>query len=136
MFFLDYNIYWKFLFYERKLLYMKEKNLFKRIISAIVSLSMISSVCVPAFADAGEPPPEITEDEYVFPDPDSFSYDDVEVNFAKALQYSLYFYDANKCGAVHTEMDLNTVSGLIVDNCEFRRNNCYFDNLVSKSIFR
>ncbi len=23
---------------------------------------------------------------------------DVEVNFAKALQYSLYFYDANKCG--------------------------------------
>ncbi len=78
---------------------MKEKNLFKRIISAVVSLSMISSVCVPAFADAGEPPPEITEDEYVFPDPDSFSYDDVEVNFAKALQYSLYFYDANKCGA-------------------------------------
>lgn len=25
-------------------------------------------------------------------------YSDVEVNFAKALQLSLYFYDANKCG--------------------------------------
>ena len=40
---------------------------------------------------------------------------------------------ANKCGAVHTEMDLNTVSGLIVDNCEFRRNNCYFDKLDGES---
>lgn len=49
-------------------------------------------------ATAGEKPPEIFEDEIVFPDPDSFSYDDVEVNFAKALQYVLYFYDANKCG--------------------------------------
>ncbi|MCQ2464454.1 MAG: glycoside hydrolase family 9 protein [Oscillospiraceae bacterium] len=33
-----------------------------------------------------------------FPDPSSFSYDDVEVDFAKALQYSLTFYDENKCG--------------------------------------
>ena len=33
-----------------------------------------------------------------FPDPESFSYDDVEVNFAKGLQYTLHFYDANKCG--------------------------------------
>lgn len=47
--------------------------------------------CNARFADAGEKPPEVTEEERVFPDPDSFSYDDVEINFAKALQYSLYF---------------------------------------------
>lgn len=51
-------------------------------------------------AETGEEPPPITEEEYGFPDPNSFSYDDVEVNFAKALQYSMYFYDANKCGYV------------------------------------
>ena len=38
--------------------------------------------------------PEIFEDEIKFPDPDSFSYDDVEVNFAKALQYVLYLLKA------------------------------------------
>ena len=34
---------------------------------------------------------------------DPFNVDDVEVNFAKALQYSLTFYDANKCGAGITD---------------------------------
>ena len=65
-----------------------------------VSLIMLGNVTVCGFvgADAGEKPPEVTPDEKVFPDPDSFSYDDVDVNFAKALQYVLYFYDANKCG--------------------------------------
>ena len=33
-------------------------------------------------------------------------YDDVEVNFAKALQLSLYFYDANKCGSGITDGNL------------------------------
>ena len=78
-----------------------KKAKFKRIAAALLSVSMISSVFVSSFsvnADAGEKPPEVTEDERVFPDPDSFSYDDVEINFAKALQYVLYFYDANKCG--------------------------------------
>lgn len=55
----------------------------------------------PVGASAGEDPPPITDQ--TFPDPDSFSYDDVEVNFAKALQYSLTFYDANKCGAGITD---------------------------------
>ncbi|MBQ8921839.1 MAG: glycoside hydrolase family 9 protein [Oscillospiraceae bacterium] len=51
-----------------------------------------------AAADAGEDPGKVDDKDKVFPDPASFSYDDVEVNFAKALQYSIYFYDANKCG--------------------------------------
>ncbi|MBQ8906754.1 MAG: glycoside hydrolase family 9 protein [Ruminococcus sp.] len=79
-----------------------KSNFSKRLLTSMLSLSVMTAVAasatLPAFADAGEAPPEITEEEYVFPDPDSFSYDDVEVNFAKALQYSLYFYDANKCG--------------------------------------
>lgn len=80
-----------------------KSNFSKRLLTSMLSLSVMTAVAasatLPAFADAGEAPPEITEEEYVFPDPDSFSYDDVEVNFAKALQYSLYFYDANKCGS-------------------------------------
>ncbi len=75
----------------------------KKILSAFLSLSiaavMSASAVLPAFADAGEKPPPIKDGEKVFPDPDSFSYDDVEINFAKALQYTLYFYDANKCGS-------------------------------------
>lgn len=80
---------------------MKVK-LSKQILVAACSLctaaAMAATTVMPVFADAGEKPPEVTEEERVFPDPDSFSYDDVEINFAKALQYSLYFYDANKCG--------------------------------------
>lgn len=75
----------------------------KRLFAILMGLSMAAGSAVQGTninisADAGEKPPEIFEDEVVFPDPDSFSYDDVEVNFAKALQYVLYFYDANKCG--------------------------------------
>ena len=80
---------------------MKVK-LSKQVLVAACSLctaaAMAATTVMPVFADAGEKPPEVTEEERVFPDPDSFSYDDVEINFAKALQYSLYFYDANKCG--------------------------------------
>ncbi|MDO5558140.1 MAG: glycoside hydrolase family 9 protein [Oscillospiraceae bacterium] len=72
---------------------------FKRLLAILMSVSMTAGAAVQSVgATAGEKPPEIFEDEIVFPDPDSFSYDDVEVNFAKALQYVLYFYDANKCG--------------------------------------
>lgn len=78
---------------------MKSSKLWKHIVAGVLSISMMSNVTAhTAFADAGEKPPEIFEDEIKFPDPDSFSYDDVEVNFAKALQYVLYFYDANMCG--------------------------------------
>ena len=34
------------------------------------------------------------------------SASDVEINFAKALQLSLYFYDANKCGYGITDGNL------------------------------
>ena len=78
-----------------------KKTGFRRILASLLSVSVLCSSAFTAFnvsADAGEKPPEVTEEERVFPDPDSFSYDDVEINFAKALQYVLYFYDANKCG--------------------------------------
>ncbi|MBQ8923088.1 MAG: glycoside hydrolase family 9 protein [Oscillospiraceae bacterium] len=63
-----------------------------------LSVLMTGGMMMQAAASAGEDPGEVQESEKVFPDPDSFSYDDVEVNFAKGLQYTLYFYDANKCG--------------------------------------
>ena len=78
-----------------------KKTGFRRILASLLSVSVLCSSAFTAFnvsADAGEKPPEVTDEERVFPDPDSFSYDDVEINFAKALQYVLYFYDANKCG--------------------------------------
>jgi len=71
---------------------------FKKLLAVMISLSMTAGTMMQSVnAAAGEDPPPITEQK--FPDPSSFSYDDVEVNFAKALQYTLYFYDANKCGA-------------------------------------
>jgi len=79
---------------------MKKRKIGKKLLAILLSLTLISaSALSTVYADAGPPPPEVGEDEMTFPDPDSFSYDDVEVNFAKALQLSLYFYDANKCGA-------------------------------------
>lgn len=70
---------------------------FNRVMAVLLSLSMISGfMAQTVYASAGEDPPPVTNKD--FPDPSTFSYDDVEVNFAKALQYSLYFYDANKCG--------------------------------------
>jgi len=75
---------------------------FNRILALLLSFSMTAGAAVQSVgASAGEDPPPITDQ--TFPDPDSFSYDDVEVNFAKALQYSLYFFDANKCGAGITD---------------------------------
>ena len=73
-------------------------NSFKRIFAVFISMSMAAGIAVQSVgATAGEEPPPVTNKD--FPDPSTFSYDDVEVNFAKALQYTLYFYDANKCGA-------------------------------------
>ncbi|MDO5560016.1 MAG: glycoside hydrolase family 9 protein [Oscillospiraceae bacterium] len=78
---------------------MIKKGHFKRALSLILCLGMtVSSTVVSVSADAGEKPPEVLDSERVFPDPSTFSYDDVDINFAKALQYTLYFYDANKCG--------------------------------------
>ncbi len=59
---------------------MKHRRFLKRIISAVICTAITAgSLCVSAA--------------------DETDYSDVEVNFAKALQLSLYFYDANKCGS-------------------------------------
>ena len=63
-----------------------------------LSAMMLGTCTLPAYATAGEDPGTVDDADKKFPDPDSFSYDDVEVNFAKGLQYTLHFYDANKCG--------------------------------------
>ncbi len=63
-----------------------------------LSAMMSGITCLSAFGAAGEDPGTVDDKDKKFPDPSSFSYDDVEINFAKALQYSIYFYDANKCG--------------------------------------
>lgn len=63
-----------------------------------LSAMMLGACTLPAFASAGEDPGTVDDADKKFPDPDSFSYDDVEVDFAKGLQYTLHFYDANKCG--------------------------------------
>lgn len=75
----------------------------KRTLKAGLCLSLAAIMCtslpITAFASAGEDPGTVDDADKSFPDPDSFSYDDVEVNFAKGLQYALTFYDANKCGS-------------------------------------
>ncbi len=74
-----------------------------RILKASLALGcgavMAASSVLCAFAAAGEDPGTVDDADKVFPDPDSFSYDDVEVDFSKALSLSMYFYDANKCGS-------------------------------------
>ncbi|MBQ4466457.1 MAG: glycoside hydrolase family 9 protein [Oscillospiraceae bacterium] len=62
--------------------------------SAAVLLTGLSAL--PASAAAGEELDPISDSERKFPDPDTLT--EKEVNFAKALQLSMYFYDANKCG--------------------------------------
>lgn len=76
----------------------QSKKWFKAGLCICLSALMTGAVMLQASADAGEDPGTVDDADKIFPDPDSFSYDDVEVNFAKALQYSMYFYDANKCG--------------------------------------
>lgn len=56
---------------------------------------MFSAVGTNFITSAEENPDSQTEK--VFPDKDDLK--PVDVNFAKALQLSLYFYDANKCGS-------------------------------------
>jgi len=78
---------------------MNQKNKLLKAGFSVCLSALMSGVCVlSAFAAAGEDPGTVDEKDKKFPDASSFSYDDVEVNFAKALQYSIYFYDANKCG--------------------------------------
>ncbi len=112
------------LLFERKGV-MTKKEKFKRILASAVSLMMLGNITFCDYyvsADAGEKPDEVSDEDKTFPDPDSFSYDDVEVNFAKALQYSLYFYDANKCGY---DSDAEGNTGL--KNLEWR-SDCHTDD--------
>ena len=76
----------------------QSKKWVRRGLCICLSAMMSGAMMLSAAADAGEDPGKVDDKDKVFPDPASFSYDDVEVNFAKALQYSIYFYDANKCG--------------------------------------
>ena len=73
----------------------KAKRTLKAGLCVALAAMMCASVPMTAFATAGEDPGTVDDADKSFPDPDSFSYDDVEVNFAKALQYSLHFYAAN-----------------------------------------
>ena len=78
---------------------MKHKSkLLKAGICIGLSALMSCTAMMSAFATAGEDPGTVDDKDKTFPDPSTFSYDDVEVNFAKGLQYTLHFYDANKCG--------------------------------------
>jgi hypothetical protein len=74
----------------------KQKKILAVLTSGLLAFNSLAMSIVQA--GAGPEPPPVEDDEYTFPDPSTFSYDDVEVNFAKALQLSMYFYDANKCG--------------------------------------
>ncbi len=67
---------------------MKKNSIFKRITSALIFAAMAVSSVALLSASAEE------------------TSSDVEVNFAKALQLSLYFYDANKCGSGITDGNL------------------------------
>ncbi len=77
---------------------MKNKKWFRAGLCVCLSVLMTGACMTQAWAAAGEDPGPVDESERTFPDPKSFSYDDVEVNFAKGMQYTLSFYDANKCG--------------------------------------
>ncbi|MCQ2417604.1 MAG: glycoside hydrolase family 9 protein [Oscillospiraceae bacterium] len=76
----------------------QKKSILKAGLCVCLSALVTSTSMFTAFATAGEDPGTVDDSEKVFPDPDSFSYDDVEVNFAKGMQYTMHFYDANKCG--------------------------------------
>ena len=56
--------------------------------------------------------------------------------FAKNVKIENCIFEdnhANTHGAVRTLADLDTSSGLIVDNCQFRRNTAYYDDLLNES---
>ena len=78
---------------------MERKSFFKRMISVLAASSMLLSVSsVISAADLAEGEsgkPLLSE-----------SATDAEINFAKALQLSMYFYDANKCGSGITDGNL------------------------------
>ena len=78
---------------------MKQKGRFlKAALCVCLCAVMAGTGVIQAGATAGEDPGTVDDSEKTFPDPDSFSYDNVDVDFARGLQYTMTFYDANKCG--------------------------------------
>lgn len=73
---------------------MRKKHLLKRVLSAGLGTAvLVSGAAFPAYAES-EGTTEGTDRLPTY----SESVTDSEINFAKALQLSMYFYDANKCG--------------------------------------
>ncbi|MCQ2407067.1 MAG: glycoside hydrolase family 9 protein [Oscillospiraceae bacterium] len=78
---------------------MKQNGRFlKAALCVCLCAVMAGTGVIQAGATAGEDPGTVDDSEKIFPDPDSFSYDDVDVDFARGMQYTMTFYDANKCG--------------------------------------
>ena len=75
-----------------------KKHFGSRLVALLMGCALLTTGtgAFTAFADAGEDPGKVADEEKEFPDPSTLK--PVDVNFAKALQLSLYFYDANKCG--------------------------------------
>ena len=62
---------------------MRKKHLLKAMLCVTLSVLMSGLSMVHAGATAGEDPGTVDDKDKTFPDPGSFSYDDVEVNFGK-----------------------------------------------------
>ena len=77
---------------------MRKKQWLKALLCVSLSVLMAGTSAIQAGATAGEDPGTVDDKDKTFPDPSSFSYDDVDVDFARGLQYTMHFYDANKCG--------------------------------------
>ncbi len=75
-----------------------KKHFGKRMLALLAGAAVLvtGTGILPAAAAAGEELDPIADEDKKFPDPEDIK--PVDVNFAKALQLSLYFYDANKCG--------------------------------------
>ena len=67
---------------------MKSTRFGRRFLASLSSMAVLLTAALPVTAADANP------EEKVFPESPAA----VDVNFAKALQLSLYFYDANKCG--------------------------------------
>ncbi|MCR4645828.1 MAG: glycoside hydrolase family 9 protein [Oscillospiraceae bacterium] len=78
-----------------------KKTIGRRALALLTGSALLIAGAVPltAFAGAGAEGEEletVAPEDKNLPDPDTL--EPVDVNFAKALQLSLYFYDENKCG--------------------------------------
>jgi len=67
---------------------MKKTAFSRRLLASVASMAVLLTSALPVTAADADP------EEKIFPE----TIEPVDVNFAKALQLSLYFYDANKCG--------------------------------------